>query len=71
MLRTTTKKIPKIGPLPRYRLFCANRTSGHLELDRQFQATNDAAAVGLAEDWRDDRGAELWRSYRVVKHWRA
>ena len=56
--------------LRRYKLLCANGEQGHMGLERHFEAANDTEAMQLAEGWRNDRGAELWRSYSVVKHWK-
>ncbi len=69
-LRTQAKRVSRITPLRRYKLLCVDPKNGHLELERRFDAKNDDAALDLAEEWRNNRGAELWRAYRVVKHWR-
>jgi hypothetical protein len=42
-----------------------------MEPVRYFEAGQDDAAIELAEGWRGDRGAELWRSYRVIRQWNA
>ncbi len=68
-LRTQAKRVSRLTPLRRYKLLCADPKNGHLELERHFEAVNDYAALDMAEGWRHNRGAELWRAYRVVKHW--
>lgn len=38
--------------------------------NRDFVATDDAIAVLMAEEWRDHRGAQVWRDDQLVKHWK-
>ena len=68
-MRSHAKRVSRVAPLRKYRLLCADPENGHFALERHFEAANDDAAVELANGWRTNRGAELWRSYRVVKHW--
>jgi hypothetical protein len=70
-LRTKSKQSTPAAVRRKYKLLCVNSDSGHLEFDRHFEAANDDVAVELANKWRNDRSAELWRSYRVIKHWRS
>lgn len=55
-------------PLRKYKLLCrgTERTPRTIPAIR---GVNDDAAIVSADDWRDNRGAELWRSYRVIKAW--
>lgn len=55
----------------KYRLLCANPETGHLELISNFERSTDQSAIRDADALRDGRAAELWRSYRVVKAWKA
>ena len=65
--RTRTSRHERVR---RYRLICMNADNGHMEVLRHFEATNDTAAIQLADGWRNSRVAELWRSYSVVMHWK-
>jgi hypothetical protein len=57
--------------MSRYRLLCLNEENGHFEPVEEFEATDEFAAIQLAESLRKNRRAELWRRYTVVKEWRA
>jgi hypothetical protein len=69
-LRTKIRNPTTAAVLRKYKLLCVNSDTGHLEFDRHFEAANDGVAVELADKWRHNRSAELWRSYQVNKHWR-
>lgn len=51
-----------------YRLFFFE--IAHITKSHEFYATDDAAAIKLAEGWREGRGMELWCRDRKVKTWR-
>jgi hypothetical protein len=52
-----------------YRLYFMNRTSGHIDQFREFEAEDDDAALNTAESWRDGQPMELWNQDRKLKHW--
>ena len=52
-----------------YRLYFMRRFSGHIDHYREFEAENDAAALAIAEGWREDLPMELWNLQRKLKHW--
>jgi hypothetical protein len=52
----------------RYRLFLIDST-GKVHEEREFQATNDAVAVQLANGWRDHKPAELWNNDQRISRW--
>lgn len=54
-----------------YRLYFMHRFSGHIDHFREFEAEDDAAALAMAEGWREDRPMELWNRERKLKHWDA
>ena len=58
--------------MTKYRLLCASEPSSHMRPERQFDARNDAEAIGFVEEFRGERAAELWTlRYRLVATWRA
>jgi hypothetical protein len=52
-----------------YRLYFMDRYSGHIDHFREFEAEDDAAAVAVAESWREHQPMELWNRHRKLKHW--
>ena len=54
-----------------YRLYFLDRFNGHIEHFREFEAEDDAAALVIAEDWRESQPMELWNRHRKLKHWDA
>lgn len=52
-----------------YRLYFFDRYSGHIDHFREFEADGDAAAIALAERWRDGRQMELWNLGRRLRRW--
>jgi hypothetical protein len=54
-----------------YRLYFMDRFTGHIDHFREFEAEDDDAALGIAEDWREGRPMELWNRQRKVKRWDA
>ena len=52
-----------------YRLYFMDRDSGHIDRFREFEAGDDAAALKIAEGWREDRPMELWNRELKLKHW--
>jgi len=54
-----------------YRLYFMDRFSGHIEHFREFEADDDAAALAIAEDWREAQPMELWNRERKLMHWDA
>ena len=52
-----------------YRLYFFDCFSGHIDHFREFEAPNDAAAMALAEGWRDGRPMELWNRERRLRRW--
>ena len=54
-----------------YRLYYFDRFSGHIDHFREFEAAGDAAAIELAERWRNGRPMELWNRERRLKRWEA
>jgi len=57
--------------MPGYRLYFMERFSGHIEQAREFAAQDDAAAIAIAEQSRDNRPMELWRAAHKVRYWDA
>jgi hypothetical protein len=55
--------------MTKYWLIPVNVESGRTDPVRHFDAVNDAEAIQIAEEWRAQRAAELWRTYRVVMRW--
>ena len=51
-----------------YRLYFFNG-SAHIHRVHEFEAKDDAAAIKLAESWREGRRIELWSRNRKVKTW--
>ena len=41
-----------------YRLYFMDRFSGHIDHFREFEAEDDAVALGIADGWREDRPME-------------
>jgi hypothetical protein len=52
-----------------YRLYFMDRFSGHIDHFREFEAEDDAAALMIAEGWREDRPMELWNRELKLKRW--
>ena len=52
-----------------YRLYFMDRSGGHIDHFREFQADHDDAALEIAERWREDVPMELWNLERKLKHW--
>ena len=52
-----------------YRLYFLERFSGHIAKAHEFEADDDLAAVGIAEEWRTDGPMELWSGDRKVLRW--
>ena len=52
-----------------YRLYFMDRSSGHIDHFREFEAEDDVAALAVAEGWRENRPMELWNRERKLKHW--
>ena len=52
-----------------YRLYFLDRFSGHIEHFREFEAEDDAAALVIAQSWREDRPMELWNLERKLMRW--
>ena len=52
-----------------FRLYFMDRSSGHIDHFREFEAADDAEALAIAESWREDRPMELWNRHRKLKHW--
>jgi hypothetical protein len=52
-----------------YRLYFMDSFSGHIDHFREFQADDDAAAIGLAEKWSEGHPMELWSRQRKLKRW--
>jgi hypothetical protein len=52
-----------------YRLYYFDRFSGHIDHFREFDAEDDAAAIGFAESWADGSPMELWSRERRLKRW--
>jgi hypothetical protein len=38
---------------------------------RDYPASDDDTAIQLADGWRDDRGGQVWRGPKLLKHWRS
>lgn len=55
--------------MPYYRVYFMDRSSGHIDHFREFQADDDALAVASAEGWRTAQPMELWNRHRKLKHW--
>jgi hypothetical protein len=52
-----------------YRLYFMDGASGHIEHFREFEAEDDAAALTIAEGWREQQPMELWNRERKLRHW--
>lgn len=52
-----------------YRLYFMDRFSGHIDHFREFEAEDDAAALAVAEGWREERPMELWSGPLKLRHW--
>lgn len=63
---------PKIPRPPRggeqYRLYFLDGL-GHIATSHEYFADDDAAAMRIAEGWREGRGMELWCRARLVRRW--
>jgi hypothetical protein len=51
-----------------YRLFFFDG-AGHIEKSHEFEAEDDAAAIKIAESWREGRKTELWQRDFKVRQW--
>ncbi len=54
-----------------YRLYFFDRFTGHIDHFREFEAPDDASAVGQAAEWRELDAMELWSCRRKVRRWDA
>jgi hypothetical protein len=52
-----------------YRLYFIDRSSGHIDHFREFEAEDDKDAVVLAEEWATGSPMELWNRDRRLKQW--
>jgi len=52
-----------------YRLYYFDRSSGHIDHFREFEAADDAAAIALADEWSTGGAMELWNRERRLKRW--
>jgi hypothetical protein len=52
-----------------YRLYFIDRSSGHIDHFREFEADDDEAAFVIAERWREGSPMELWNRSRKLKRW--
>jgi hypothetical protein len=52
-----------------YRLYIMDRFSGHIDHVREFEANDDAGAIGAAEGWHDGAPMELWSRHHKLKRW--
>ena len=59
---------PDDGSLRQYRLYFLGGDK-HINYSHEFEAENDAKAIGIAESWLEGRPAELWAGTRRVKTW--
>jgi hypothetical protein len=57
--------------MPGYRLYFLDRSTGHIEIRREFIADDDAAAIGIAADWSTGQPMELWQGDHKLKRWEA
>lgn len=57
------------GTLGYYRLYFIDRSSGHIDHFREYEAEDDQAALAVAERWREDGPMELWNRDRKLKVW--
>lgn len=53
-----------------YRLYFLDG-AGHITKSHEFFAEDDAAAIKIAEGWREGRTIELWCRTRKVQRWEA
>ena len=51
-----------------YRLYFMNRSSGHIDQFREFEAADDESAIAAAENWLDGQPMELWNQDRKLKN---
>ena len=51
-----------------YRLYFFDN-AGHISKSHEFFADDDAAAITIAEGWREGRKMELWSRNRFVQSW--
>lgn len=61
-------RVPRPKGGQEYRLYFFNEGQ-HIHRVHEFEAADDAAAIALAESWREGRRIELWHRARVVKRW--
>jgi hypothetical protein len=54
-----------------YRLYFLDGLGGHIETFREFEASDDADAIMLANGWRGSQAMELWEKDRKVQTWPA
>jgi hypothetical protein len=54
-----------------YRLYFMNRFTGHIDHCREFFADDDAAAIGIAQEWGTGQPMELWEGEHKLKRWEA
>ena len=60
---------PKPGEKP-YRMFVLDGDGRRIVSSHEFHATDDEAAMKVAEAWREGRKIELWQRARLVKIWK-
>ena len=71
-LSLTRPNASSVIRVTKYRLLCATEPSSHMRPEREFEARNDAEAISLVEECRNDRAAQLWTArYRLVATWQA
>ncbi|HEX6741365.1 MAG TPA: hypothetical protein VF079_06175 [Sphingomicrobium sp.] len=58
-------------PTAYYRLYFFDRRSGHIDHFREFEAADDATAIGQSADWRELDAMELWSGRHKVRRWEA
>ena len=54
-----------------YRLYFMDRSSGHIDHFREFEAEGDDDARVLAKQWADGTPMELWNRDRRLRRWNA
>jgi hypothetical protein len=59
------------GLVAYYRVYFLDGLSGHIKTFREFEASDDADAIMIAEGWRESQAMELWEKDRKVQSWPA
>ena len=68
-MREESPRVPQSSAGRQYRLYFLDGL-GHITKSHEFFADDDAAAIKIAESWREGRAMELWSRDRQIRAWK-